>query len=855
MWFRLRSVLRRRAVESELDDELRFHSERQFAKYFAEGLSEEEAARRVRLEFGGLSQVKDDCRDERGVQMWDNFARDLQFGTRSLLRAPGFTLIALLALALGIGANTAVFSILYGVLLQPLPLRDPGRLLVLNETTPKVGLVSVSYPNYKDWRNQARSFSGMSYVVNIAADLTGTQHPESLDGMGVSTNFLSLLGIRPYAGRDFLVGEKAPAVLISYPLWQSHFDGASGAIGRTISLSQHPFTIVGVLPPDFRWTERTDFLEPVETVVAANTDYNGRGNRSDATVIARLSPGAATGQALAEMNSIAARLAATYPGDDAQFGVALQPVREVFAGDLRRPILVLFVAALFVLLIACTNVGNLLLVRGIGRARELSLRMALGATGRRILAQMITESLILTVSGAVAGVLVAYALVHGISHMIPVSVLHGASVKLSTPSLLFAGAVSVLSATAFGIAPALRTNLVLKKWTRTTLWRDGLAITEVSLALILLVGAGLMTKSLSRLMAVDAGLRTDHVISMDIPLRAEQYKDDAARLTFWTKLLEKVRSLPGVTVAALGTNVPMTDEHSRSDILIEGMPLPKPGGSPHPDVHIVTPGYFHTLGLQLLRGRLFTEFDNERGDLVALINSRIAHQFYGGRDPVGTRVQWGGKWIKVVGIVQDTKLYGLENPSRLEIYIPFRQKVPHWMTVVARSSKDPAALANEFRGAVAQVDRDQVVDQVATLHDLAQQSIWTQRTVFLLLSCFSGIALLLAAFGIYGIISFSVAQRTQEIGVRMALGARPSDVVRLVVRQGARIAIAGGGIGIVLALGLTRLMTKLLYSVSSFDPGTFAGVTAVLLGTALLAAYVPARRSSHIDPATALRSD
>ena len=877
-FFRVRCLFRRRVAETNLNDELRFHHEQQLEKYMKSGLTEAEALRRIRMNFGGLEQVKEECQDAWGIRLVETLIQDLRYGWRVLRKSPGFTLIALLTLALGIGANTAIFSILYGILLRPLPYEDASRLIVLHETTPRVGTVSVSYPNFLDWRALNNSFIQMSAVNTVGFNLSGIDQPENVTGQAVSTNFLSMLGVHPILGRDFDASEEkegaAAVVLLSYPLWQSHFGGDHSVIGRTIALDGRAFSIIGVLPANFRWTEKTDLLEPVGVWATNNPSSHARSERGDGVVLARLAPHITFERAQVEMRSIAARLANTYPADNDQFGVRLQPIRDVFVSDIRPAVLLLFVAVTFVLLIACANVGNLFLMRGSGRAKEMALRIAIGASRGRVIAQMLAESLILTSLGGLAGLALALVMIRGLVQLMPDAMLAGATVDLNSPALFFTAAIVAIAAFFFGLAPtrhATRADLQLelKDGGRTTStgasqtrWRGFLVIAEVSLALVLLVGAGLMMKSLFRLLSIDAGVRTEHVLTMQIDLRAAQYDKDPAILNFWDRLLNGVVQLPGVQAAALGTGLPLTGDHSRTDIAIDGMNPPKPGSYPHPDIHIVSPAYGSALGLRLLRGRMFTDQDDEHAPRVAFINSLLARQLFSGRDPIGSRFHFGRiteqkapEWITIVGVVRDTKLYGLANPSRLEVYVPFHQGITGSMKLIVKSAGEPSSLASAIRNVVASIDKDQPVFAVETMDQYVRDSVSTRRITFIVLGCFSALALVLAGVGIYGVISYSVTQRMREIGIRVALGAQASDVLRMVLAEGGKIALAGVLTGIAASFCLTRLMTKLLFSVSSADPLTFVAVAGATFVTALLASYIPARRASRADPVTTLRSE
>ncbi|MFZ0211800.1 MAG: ABC transporter permease [Candidatus Acidiferrales bacterium] len=885
---RLSMLFHRSQFDRELDEEMRLHVELREKElrekelcekeHSENGLSPEEAHVTARKGFGNSLALREVSHESWGWAWLEHLAQDLRFAFRMFAKNPGFMAIAVLTLALGIGANTAIFSFVYGVLLQPLPYQNPSQLIVLNETTPKVGSVSVSYPNFLDWRTQSHAFSQMAAVHSVGFNLAGVSQPESISGDAVSPNFLSMMGVRPFLGRDFDPSEEkpgaAPVVLLSYQLWQSHFAGDRNAIGRTITLDGRSFTIVGILPPNYRAPDKTDVLEPIGTWATSNPEATDRGDRGDMAVIGRLAPEETLARAHTEMQGIAAQLAAEYPASNDQFGVALQSIRDAFVGDVRPAVLVLFAAVMFVLLIACANVANLFLVRGAARTKEIALRTAFGASRSRIIRQMLTESFALALLGGVLGLVFAIGGIHAMTRLIPMDMLSGAVVNLNSAVLLFAGGVVVLAAFIFGLAPALHATkpdiqTELKEGGRTASagapqnrLRGVLAIAEISLALILLVGAGLMMKSLYNLMNVNPGFRPDRVLTMEMDLRTQQYSKDPAILNFWQQTLDRVRALPGVESAAVGTVVPLTDSHSRGDITIEGMPLPRPGDFPHPDYHDVSSEYVRTLGIPLLRGRTFTDADNESSQLVGMINQKLARQYFPNEDPVGKRFMFGHpdatgkkppKWITIVGEVGDTKLYGLANPARLEVYVPFRQDASSDMNLLVKSAVDPTALISSIRAVVGSIDRDQPIFAISTMNQLRNDSIRTRRITLILLGAFSGLALILAAIGIYGVISYSVAQRTHEIGIRMALGAQRGDVLRMVLKQGVRIALAGVAIGFAVSIGLTRLMSSLLFSVGADDPATFAGAAVLLALVALLACYIPARRALRVDPVIALR--
>jgi putative ABC transport system permease protein len=876
--FRLRALFRSKSMDAGLDEELQFHLDRQLEKYIRAGLSPEEARRRVRLDFGGADQIAEECRDARGIRALEALRQDLRYGLRTLRKNPGFTCVSLLTLALAIGANTAIFSLVYGTLLRPLPYADPDRLIVLNEIHPRIGTISVSYPNFLDWRAQNHVFSGMAVMAGVGHNLSGIDLPETISGLAVSSNYLSLTGVHPLFGRDFDPSEDkpgaTPVVMLTYPLWQSHFGGRQDVIGHSVALDGHGFTIIAVLPRDFRTRDAVHVLEPLGVWLTNNNGAVNRGNRGDTGALGRLASGITLERARAEMSGIQARLAEAYPEANNQFGIALQPIHELFVGDIRPTILVLFTAVMFVLLIACANVANLFLMRAAGRTREIALRVAIGATGGRIVQQMLVESFVVAGLGGVLGVGLAFAGMQAMSGLIPAAAMSGNAPDVNGVVLLFALGATALSAVAFGLAPAVqsvragvhsRLQESGKSSTggvRQNRWRTMLVVAELALSVILLAGAGLMLKSVYRLIAVDPGFRPDYLLRLNMSLTEAQYPNDAAVRVFWRRLLDGVHALPGVEGAALGTSVPLTDSHSRGDITIEGMALPAPGSFPHPDDHLVSPGYRRTLGIRLLAGRDFTDADSETAPTVALINARLAHDLFPGQDPVGKRFVMGRPeparklvWISIVGVVDDTRLYGLANPSRLEIYRPLAQATPGEMDLMVRSRINPNALTSSIRAVVASIDRNQPIADINTMDELVQRSVGSRRVTLILLGAFSALALFLAGIGIYGVISYSVAQRTKEIGIRMALGAGHQDVIRMILLQGARIVSAGLIIGIFAAFGLTRYLATLLFSVSPGDPSTFAMVALLLALVALLACYIPARRTLRVDPMTALRHE
>jgi putative ABC transport system permease protein len=867
----LRNLFIKRRNDGELDDEVHSYVETLAEEKMRDGLSAEEARRAARIELGGIEQVKEDVRDARAGAWLDSLLQDLRYGARMLRKNPAFTAIAVLTLALGIGANTAIFSVVNAVLLRPLPYANPQQLIMIKESSQRVGVHSLSYPDFLDWRTQSRTIAQMALLNNRSFNLSGVGQPENIEGYAVSPSCLSLLGVRPLLGRDFLPSEEvpgaAPVVMLSYALWQSHLGADPDAVGKTITLDGRSFTIVGVLPPNFRLNDKTDAMAPIGVWAA---DMMDRGDRGDMEVLGRLAPGSTFQQARAELDTIAINLQKAYPVLNAGVGISVTTLRDQLVGDTRSAILVLFGAVVFVLLIACVNVANLFLVRGAARSKEIAVRQACGASRNRIIRQMLTESFLLAAIGGALGILVGGLGVFGLKHLISTDMLQGINIGVDRNVMLFTGAMVILVAIAFGLVPAWqasqpRVQETLKEGGRGATstvaqhrLRGVLAMTETALALILLVGAGLMMKSMYRLLKVNPGFQSDRVLTMEMDLRTAQYSKSPARVNFWQQFLEKVRAIPGVENAALATAVPLTGSHNRGDITIEGIPVPDIGNYPHPDYHYISADYTGVLRIPLMSGRTFTDADTETSPRVGLINATMARRYWPNEDPIGKRFHWGrpewkDPWITIVGVVGDTKLYGLSNPSRLEIYLPIRQEPPTDMYLVLRSAVDPASLTSSVRDAVATIDKDQPVFNVTTMQELVDASVSTPHLTLVLLGLFSGLALVLAAIGIYGLISYSVQQRTHEISIRMALGAQRSNVLRLVVGQGVKLASLGIVIGVATALGLMRLITSLLFGVSANDPFTFTAAALVLLFVAIAACYIPARRAIAVDPMNALR--
>ena len=866
-----------------MDAELRFHMEAYAEDLVRGGVAREEAIRRARLEFGGIEGAKEECRDARGVSFLEALVQDLRYAVRTLRKSPGFTVVAVLTLALGIGANAAIFSVVNAVLLRPLAYKDSRRLVTVLHTDDD----PVAVANYIDWRDQSHSFEAMGAAEYWTPNLTGVDPPEHLWGLQVTQNLLPMLGTEPLLGRTFTMGEDQKGseyeVVLSYGLWQRRFAGDRKILEKSITLNGNPYTVVGVMPRDFKfapfWATRTELWVPD----AFGDRVHDRGGNS-LRVFARLKPDATLMEARAGIATITARLEQQYPGTNRD--VVVTPLIEQVVGKIEAPLLMLLGAVGFVLLIACANVAHMLLARNAARQKEIAVRIALGAPRTRVIRQLLTENLLLTAMGTAAGLLLAIWGTRALVALSPADIPRVEAVTIDARVVLFLLGVSVLTGVAFGLAPAMQASAVnlsdvLKEGgrgssegIRRNRLRSFLVASEFALALMLLIGAGLMIRSFFALQSVDPGFNPHNVLSMVVSVAGSKESESNRRTIFYRQLLEQVRAIPGVESAGGINHLPLAGDMWGLPFTIEGRPKPRPGESPDAVYRIVTPGYFETMRLPVVRGRSISAADNASAPGVVIINERAAHSYWPGEDPVGKHIGFtAGKtdtptWLTVIGIAKDAKQENWSAPTYPEVYLAAFQNREYlgedgsqgeagshmaYITLVVRTSGDPGAIAPVVKNAVWSFDHNLPISEVLTMDGVVADANARPRFEMLLLGVFAGVALVMAAVGIYGVMSYSVSRRTHEIGIRVSLGASQTDVMRLVVRQGMVLALTGSAAGIAGALLLSRLMTKLLYGVQATDPTTFVGVAMLLILVALVASYIPARRAMRVDPMAALR--
>ena len=801
---------------------------------------------------------------------------DLRYSWRLLLKNPGFTTVAVVALALGIGANSGIFSVVNALLLRPLPFKDPDQLVQVWEANIKRGqnTMTVAYPNFADWRDQNHVFEQVVAYSDRTFDLTATAEPERIQGAIVSPSFFPMLRIEPMLGRVLLPEEDQPnkvfSVVMSERLWQHRFNSDPHIIGQAIVLNNESFTVVGVIPNVTDLSGMPNDTELWIPISHSRGFNNRRGHYL--SVMARLKPGVTREQAQANMDAIASGLATQYPDSNTDHGVRLVPLQEQIVGDFRLALLVLLGAVAFVLLIASANVANMLLARAASRQKEIAIRTALGAGRFRLIRQLLTESLLLSALGGAAGLLLALWGVHLLVAFGPADLPRAKEVAIDGRVFGFTLAVSLMTGIIFGLAPALQAsrpnlNETLKESGRSATGSAGhrrmrslLVVSEIALSLVLLVGAGLLMRSFLKLQAVNPGFNPQNVLTMQISLRGPNYQKEAPVIAFYDQLLDQIKALPGVQSVATRSHLPIAldEDYANLSFNIEGQ-LYEPANRPIAFYNAVSPDYFRTLEIPVLKGRSFDEHDMSKTQNVIIINETLSRRYFHGEDPIGQRMTLNDKnpkeedWATIVGIVKDTKPRALDGEPVAEMYVPFAQQPDSSMVLMIRATNKPESLVAAVRREVQTLDKNQLVHSIKTFERVMSEAVATPRFRTFLLGVLAVVALILAMVGIYGVMSYSVAQRTHEIGIRIALGARGSDVLKLVIGHGMALVLGGIAIGLAASFALTRVMSKLLFGVGATDPMTFVVIALLLTGVALLASYLPARRASKVDPVIALR--
>jgi len=801
--------------------------------------------------------------------------KDLRYGIRMLTNNRGFTAVAIISLALGIGANTAIFSVVNAILLKSLPYKQPDRIVLVWGYAPAEGHFrsQVSATDVADWRSQNNVFEDVATYQSYRPTLSGIGEAERIPGMGVGDGYFKIIGAEPIFGRDFTTEEqidgKDDVIILGYGLWQSKFGSDPNVVGTKVLLNSRPHTIVGVMPASLRSLPTTLIDAPAEFYrpVGENYDEDFRSGRH-LRAIARLKPSVSLEQAQSEMDVIAGRLEQEHPIHNTGYGVRLVSLPEDTVGSLRPTLLMLLGAVVFVLLIACANVGNLLLARATARQKEIAIRGALGASRTRLVRQFLTESVLLALAGGALGLLLAFwgtSLIESIGSSVT-PLLKGITIDVRV--LAFTILISIVTGIVFGLAPALHLSSVdlnesLKEGSRGSSagrnpLRSGLVVSEVALALVLLVCAGLMIKSVMRLRDVSPGFNPAKMLTMNVALPGAKYPKGPERSAFFTRMLDRVGALTGVESAEVTSVLPFSGNFDGRGLAVEDHPKPR-GEEISVDLYISSPGYVRAMGIPLIKGRELAEQDTDTTPNVALINQTMAQQLWAGEDPLGKRIKFPGSdknpqpWRTIVGVVGDVNQYALDRKPPMQMYLPQAQNPTSSMSLVVRTTAEPAGAIAAIRDEIRGMDPDQAVFNIATMESLMSDSISLRRFSMLLLMIFAAVALALAAIGIYGVISFAVTQRTHEIGIRVALGAGSTDILKLVVARGMLLTFSGVGIGLVAAAGLTRFMQTLLFSVSATDPGIFIEISLLLTGVALVACFVPARRATKVDPMVALR--
>ncbi len=879
---RFRSLLRRGRLESELDRELRFHLESETDANLRLGLPPTEAHLAAIRRLGGVSQIQEECRDMRRTDYLENFARDLQYAVRTLAKTPGFAAVIVLTLALSIGANSAIFSVIDGVLLQPLPYPQADRIV-------RIFLASANFPKFpmnpldlRDIRARNRAFGSIAGFTRSDLQLSGSGRPELLSGFHITAGYWRVLGLTPARGREFTTEDELPGrghvAILSDRVWRTRFGADPNIVGRKIILDDEPFTVTGVMPAgarhpgnDYHAVADGETVDVWTPFTYASDDQNRGSHYMEA--IARLKAGFSVAQARQDMEVQLAQLASEHESAKGWHPFVV-PLYQELVGPTRRLLLVLLGAVGLVLLIACANAANLLMARATSRQREIAVRAALGAGRWRLVRQMLAESLLISLVGGGLGAGIAVGGVQALTSMLPADFPRASDIHVNAGIFAFTLLVALATGVLFGLAPALqaaRTDLqqALREGGRAAtsgahhLWlRNALVVGEVSLACVLLIGAGLMLRSFANLLHTDPGFRPEHVLTAGLSLPSAQYKKISNVIQFYDQLDARLKTIPGVRAAGSGSDLPWTGwDENLGGFGIEGQDR-STDNKHHTRYHVASPDYFQALGIPLAAGRFFTPHDTREGPIVIIINRTMARAYWGKDDAVGGRITFADApkekdWMTVVGVVGDVKDHPNSSAASPGLWWSLLQEpfgFPQ-MSIAVSAVTDPGQLAGQVRETVRALDPNLAVSDVKLMDEVAGKSFSTPRFALFLVALFAALAVSLAGIGIYGVISYSVSQRTHEFGLRMALGAKPGDVVRQVMGQGIRLALGGIGIGIVAALALGRVLWSLLYQVSATDPLTFAGVAAAAIAIAALACYIPARRATATDPMIALRSE
>jgi putative ABC transport system permease protein len=862
---RLRALLVRNTVEDEIDAELRCHFDRLVEKYEQAGLDRAEAGRRARLQFGGLDQVKDEYRDALGTRSVDECWRDLRYGVRSLWRAPRFTFLALTLLVLSIGAATAIFSVAYTVLVRPLPYPDAERLVFLAES----GGSGIAWPNFEDWRRRATSFEGLACSLGDALNLTGRGTPRRLETRSVSSNFFTVVGIQPHRGRLFEENDARPsepaAVVISHALWVGEFGATTSIVGQSISLNDRPYAVIGILPPAFRFMAPADIYLLLEPRIAAN--FRGMQNRNTHTNlfgVGRLKPQVSMSAAQAEMRAIAAALALEHPATNKGRDVHLVQLADSIVSEVAPTLTVLAGAVMLLLLISWVNLANLLLVRSAARAHEFSVRAALGASRWRLVRQLLVEQALLVITGGVVGAVVGAAMLTSLITLAPRNLPRLDEVSLDWAVLLGTAGMSCVCAFLFGVIPALRASGIRGQEAVIRAARDGmpstfrlrraLTVAEIAVATILLVGSGLMVHTMLRLTRVDLGFDTRNLQTFMFAFQGPGWPTPRKQ-AFYDAVVERIQAVPGVENVGITNSLPILGSSWNSTFLIADRPAPDNVG--FAAMTAVTAGYFETLKVPLIRGRFFERSDRPDSFPVAVINDSLARQLWPGQDPIGKRIGPGlpiepvGPWRTIVGVVGDIKQNGFDQEPPRQVFLPIVQQIRSTVFVVVRTQRpqDRSAIEAAFHA----LDSSMPLFNERTLDQVISEALSRRQLAMVLLSVFAAVAVFLAAIGLYGVIAQSVAERRKEIGVRMALGAKPGQVLWNFLRDGLIVTGVGIACGVIASMAISRSLASLVYGVTTTDPATLAAVTVLLAGISLAACYVPARAATRLDPLLALR--